>query len=232
MRTTEHKKALRGGLCRPRSLPMMLVCLVGMISVTTAGAANVLGLQANIVQSACSISFTDTGGGTTGNTISIPDVHSDMMVSIAGRCDDNQCIAGETAQVVLKISDCGVGDDSMIPTVNLMGTQASPDDIQQSPPGYLNFAFRDQGAAGGTSKEFFVLVAKTLSPSLSGPALYKVNDKIPMNTGGRAVAFGDSGEGAVSGPIYLTVSCGYGCQSAQARAGTLNASLQFSFAYR
>ncbi|WP_142757164.1 type 1 fimbrial protein [Citrobacter koseri] len=220
-------------MCGVRWPGISVLVLMCLAEIASARADDTLNMQANIVQTACTISFVDDGGGAVAGAMTLPDAASDGMVSTNNQCGDGKCIFPPTTQVSLRLNDCGVGGGN-VPSVSLTGVTATQADVLGTPSANLKYAFRNSGSGGGTSKEFFVVAAKNSAPQFSSAGLFvgDGNDLIPLKVGGVAVKTGDSGEGAVSDPIYLTVSCGYGCQSAQARAGSVSASLQFSFTYR
>lgn len=233
MRIVPKYKAVTGVVLK--FLWLMLPGLYGAV----AHASDTMDMSANILQSACTISFIKgtSSTGTSVTSVVIPDANADAFTASPGSCSGTACLDdANSTPVTLKLSGCGVAMDSTTPTVTLTGANAQLADVPSSDAsrGYM---FRDAGAAGGTSKEFAVVVGKISDVTWSSTALYNSNaglqgggaenSVITLTGGGK----GTSGEGAYSN-LWLTVACGKGCNSQTARAGTLNASLIFSFAYK
>lgn len=233
MKRTKPETSGVSAFCRPWLLIML--SLAGGAVASGAEASDTLNMSANIVQSSCTISFVagESSTGTAITTISVPEADSSQLVSTSGKCGDNKCIDTVNAQpVTLKLSQCGVAMDTTTPTVTLTGVNATGADIKGTVSGSLPFMFRDPGSTGGTSREYVIVVGRQKNMTWSADTttgLYNTTNANVINLSGAGK--GTSGEGA-SGTLWLAVSCGYGCQYAAARAGTLNASLQFAFQYK
>lgn len=233
MKRTKPETSGVSVFCRPWLLIMF--SFAGLAVASGAGASDTLNMSANIVQSACTISFVagESSTGTAITTISVPEADSSQLVSTSGECSDNKCIDTTNSQpVTLKLSQCGVAMEGTTPTVTLTGVNAVSADIKWTVASSLPFMFRDTGSAGGTSREYAIVLGKQKNMTwgtTTGTGLYNTttDNVMPLTGAGK----GTSGEGA-SSTFWLAVSCGYGCQAPDARAGTLNASLTFSFTYK
>lgn len=207
--------------------------LAGLLLVSGAATAgNSVEFQATIVQKSCTIEFRD---GATATSPVIPGAFQllDADSSQLTRCvSGSQGCFGPTKPVTLTLKGCGLGQTGKTPKVTLMGTQAQPADVT----GPNQFMLRDAGIAGGTSREYFVVVAGKAVPRWSGnPDLYGVGDVVlgsSVNEGSATTA-DSSGNGAFR-TLYLGVSCGgfTNCNLPTRLAGSLTASLTFDFAYK
>ncbi|KAB8313332.1 hypothetical protein EH228_04175 [Erwinia endophytica] len=224
----------------------VIVLLSAMICSAASGATGpeTLNMTANMIQTSCDITFVqgEQANGTVVNSIPLPDTDPSGLTSNGGSggdCKGSECIdTTHSTAVTLKLSGCFIGKDDVKPTVTLTGFNALSADVPSTTD--LGYLFRDAGDAGGTSREYAILVGKKKAMTWSAADLYNSSGGLPGGTaansvialtGGAGVNNGNSGNGA-SATVWLAVSCAFGCQSTSVRSGSLNASLTFNSTYK
>lgn len=188
-------------------------------------AANNAKFTATLLQSGCTVSFAN-GAGAAITTLSLGDIDS---ASMTGKGNDvTHSIALPAQLLKLKLSGCGMAQSGKVPAVKLMGINATAPDVTAG--NGFPYKFRDAGAAGGTSHDYFVVIGKTASlvyqPASNPNGLYNSTTDI-ISLG----AAGVSGQG-IDYPLYVSVSCDQFCESPTTRAGSLKATLVFEFLYK
>lgn len=130
-----------------------------------------------------------------------------------------------TESVVVSLKDCVVGNVSKRPVVTLSGSHPK----ELLPPGAdVSLAFKDPADPTlNTSQGFWVVVGRSSAPT-SATAEYLFKDGDDVFEGVSQI--GDSGK-TTSNTIYIGVSCLTATPCGE-QAGTLKASLTFTFAYQ
>lgn len=178
-------------------------------------------LQTKIVQIACTITFLDKGKAPI-TTLTLDPINSSLI---------NKIYPNATL-FYIKMSGCGVAGTTT-PQVTITGVNAKSPDVTSS--NSVGFKFRNAGASGGRSKEYFVVVGEgptlsyiAASATSAGTGLYSTASPNVVYKGKPAT----SGEGDTQA-LYASVACNDKCTYAKgARAGDLKASLTFQFDYK
>lgn len=184
-----------------------------------AASQTVATFSTNILQSACTINFFDDSNAPITGIFSLGTINSSEINKIYPK--------GKL--FTIKLSGCGVASTKTTPQVTLTGLNAdSLNDIHSTSPN--GYKFRNHGTAGGNSKEYFVVVGE--GPSLTYAAPNKKNGIYSTVNGVFKGTTGTTGD-QMEVKLYASVACDTVCTYAKgARAGTLNASLTFDFAYK
>lgn len=230
---------------RGRVLRLHLSVLLSAILFSAAsGATDTLNMKANMIQTSCDITFVqgEQANGTAVSSISLPDTDPGGLTSNGGSggdCKGSECIdTAHSTAVTLKLSGCFIGKDNVKPTVTLTGVNAQKADVSSTDN--LGYLFRDAGDAGGTSREYAILVGKKKAMTWATADLYNSSAGLPGGsaansvialTGDVGVNNGNTGNGATA-TVWLAVSCVSGCQSTSVRSGSLRASLTFNSIYK
>lgn len=212
----------RGNVIRALMVSAGMVLMV--ISDGALGANSVnLTFKYTVVQGTCDVSSSDPKLDL-GNVDPTPAFGSGSWVQL-----------GKKAFTV-NLNNCtGSADSQTRPVVMVTGETAPGTDS-----GY-NFLFRKSGTAGGTSKGFGVLIVKTdMAEGESGTDIEVKNGTaiyVPKTPGGTTYfGKGEALNGSFAIPLFAAVSCGRKvadmCNPANLLAGTLSASVTFTFQYK
>lgn len=183
-----------------------------------AASQTVATFSTNILQSTCTINFFDDNNAPITGTFSLGTIDSSKI--------DNIYPNGKL--FTIKLSGCGVASTKTTPQVTLTGLNADSSEVGPKDP--IGYKFRNHGTAGGNSKMYFVVVGE--GPSLTYAAPNTKNGIYSTVNGVFKGTAGSNGDG-LTVPLYASVACHDVCSYAKgARAGTLNASLTFDFAYK
>lgn len=173
-------------------------------------------ISANVTQPSCTLTFSPASPFSLGT---VPSTGFDLQTRFQGG-----------KQLTITLTNCGLGSSSTTPSITLDGNHPNPNEITGG-AGQV-YLFKNAGDASLTSRGFFILVAKKNNPAFNPTDLWKSGDVIFSGPKG------ESGNGK-STSVWLGVSCGVstagGCPvpaAGPALAGSLKATLKFTFAYK
>lgn len=122
----------------------------------------------------------------------------------------------DVKKVTLALSECGLGQGTLKPVVTLDGTKPTAAEAG----GELPWVFKESAS---TAYRYFIVVGKKANPAFEASDVFKSSDEVLTG------AAGVGGDGLYK-DLFLGVTCATHCASAF--AGSLKATLNFTFAYK
>lgn len=192
----------------------VLIIVGGGAPVMAAESAS-MDISANVTQPSCTLAFSPA------SPLSLGTVQS-------GEFNQNTTILGVKV-LTITLANCSLGKSDVSPTISLDGNHP---DVNEVPTGVgRSYVFKDSTDTSLTSRGYFIVAARKSNPAYGASDLWKSGDTIFTGTKG-----GGAGE---STSVWLGVSCGpataSGCPVSTlglALAGSLKATLKFTFAYK
>ncbi|HBC7422436.1 TPA: hypothetical protein KEY88_005204 [Serratia marcescens] len=133
-------------------------------------------------------------------------------------------------KTTLTFKDCSGWAGGLTPTLTVSGSTSTDNAVALNQP----FLLKSSGGAGGTSKGFGFVMGKAMTGTITwgegDSGVYKFDEPVEISLGTKGVAMTNG----TTRDIYFGLSCGTAasCASTKVNAGTLNASLIFSFHYK
>ncbi|MBC3252325.1 hypothetical protein BFS14_14950 [Serratia fonticola] len=177
---------------------------------TPVQATDKLDLSATLNQAPCTITMNPTSA-------KLEDTSAEAIWDSASTLQPN------LTKVELTLSKCGLTQAGTEPVVTVTGKQAT-DNVKTA----NKYMFRDAGAAGGDSQQFFIAIANKAKPTTwSNTDLIAIGDDIKF-TGVET-----SGEGAKK-EIWLGVAAGDATRTdrTKARSGSVKATIELEMKYK